>query len=63
VAEDAGAQLGAANMHDATGQVREGDRKLERAGVERLQWRIRKTASRLTAEVYDAWRVLRARGE
>ena len=60
VAEDAGAQLGAANTHDGPGRERLDQRQRERLGVDRLQWKIRRTAIRLTAEVHEAWRALRA---
>jgi hypothetical protein len=60
VAEDAGAQLGAANTRDGPERERQDDRRRERVGVDRLQWKIRRTAVRLTAEVHEAWRVLQA---
>ena len=60
VAEDAGAQLGAANTHDGPGRERVDQRQRERVGVDRLQWRIRRTAIRLTAEVHEAWRTLQS---
>lgn len=62
IAEDAGAQLGAANTLDGPEAGRADQRERERTGVMRLQWRIRRTAIRLTAEVQDAWRALRATG-
>ncbi len=60
VAEDAGAQLGAANTREGPETDRAAARRRERATVARLEPRIRRTAARLTAEVVDAWEVLKA---
>jgi uncharacterized protein (DUF2252 family) len=58
VAEDAGAQLGSANTRSEPGVDDASVRRQELASVRRLRGQIRRTVTRLTAEVLDAWRTL-----
>jgi hypothetical protein len=58
IAEDAGAQLGAANTRQDEGVDTQAIRRQEISSVRRLRAKIRRSAARLATEVVEAWQVL-----